>query len=180
MKNLFQVITLSLVISSSAFAVVSEGDQAPDFSAHAITNSEQAPLSLATLLSRGPVVLYFFSSASATDCTNELRALSNSMGDFGEFHTSLVGIVNTPAAESDLGKPINCESQLTLVSDPEQSIADAYDVGRLSENPGIYLAVVISPESEVIHVHASSDVHDLIGQSLDAVQDWSQLVDQEY
>lgn len=180
MKLEVLAISLSLLVCSSVFAVISEGESAPNFSARAITNNEQTSLSLSSLLARGPVVLYFLASSDSYACNDDLRALANSVTEFSEFHTSVVGIVSASYEEIDSRVLSECDAKLAIVPDPEHSIAKAYDAVTSAANAESGISVVVSPDSEVIHVHASAEVHDLIDQSIEAVQEWSQLVDQEY
>lgn len=180
MKIVFAVILFSLIFNSAVFAVISEGDKAPDFTAQFATGSQQAPLSLSSLLAHGPVVLYFLSSPEAQQCSGALRALADSTAEFSEFHTSIVGVVTTSDQESDFGELTNCGGKLAIVPDPEHSISKSYDIANTDLHNTYAASVVISPENDVIHAQVSGDVNDLINQSLEAVQDWSQLVDQEY
>jgi len=180
MKFITLTISLSLLFCSSVFAVISEGESAPDFSARAFINNQQTPLSLASLLSRGPVVLYFLASSDVHGCNDDLRALANSVTEFSDFHTSVVGIVDASYEEIDPTVLSDCDAELAIIPDPENSIAKAYDAVTSTSNASSGISVVVSPENEVIHVYASTEVHDLIDQSMEAVQEWSQLVDQEY
>lgn len=180
MKLIISAVWFSLLLSTSAFAVLAEGDSAPEFSVDAITNNELAPLSLSSLLARGPVVLYFSSSSDAFGCNDELRALADSSAEFDEFHTHVVSVVDSEYDEANLGVLSECDSNIAIVSDPEHTIAKAFEADTPSGNSGSSTSVVISPDNEIIYVHASTNVHELIDQSIEAVQEWSQLVDQEY
>lgn len=183
MKKLISAIFLSLLINNPASAVLVKGDNAPDFAVPTSddVNVDTTSLSLYTLLSQGPVVLYFIPTVDSAACSSNLRMLSDSSNDFDEFHTKILAIP-VFADEMVEGALLNdCESPIRIVPDPESMITRAYDVMTdqdLSTANGV--SFVISPQTEIVHVYSSTDLNQHISESLEAVQAWTQLVDQEY
>ena len=83
-------------------------------------------MALADLLSKGPVVVFFYPHAYSSVCTEEFCGVRDDWSAWSELNASVVGIsVNTPFVvaqwKQDLGLPFE------LLSDFNKDISAAYD-----------------------------------------------------
>ena len=83
-------------------------------------------MALADLLSKGPVVVFFYPHAYSSVCTEEFCGVRDDWSAWSEINASVVGIsVNTPFVvaqwKQDLGLPFE------LLSDFNKDISAAYD-----------------------------------------------------
>ena len=66
-----------------------QGDLAPDFS---LTDQNGQTQQLSTLLTNGPVVLFFYPAAMTSGCTKEACSFRDNASAFADFHAQRVGI----------------------------------------------------------------------------------------
>lgn len=81
--------TQDLVASGIAGKAVQAGEQAPGFT---LANTRGEPVSLASLLEQGPVVLNFYRGAWCPYCLLELKALNDALPQITALGASLVSI----------------------------------------------------------------------------------------
>src|SRR5579863_3094524 len=86
------VAALALLTAPAAFASLSVGDKAPDFSAQASMAGKAFPFSLAKALKKGPVVLYFFPAAFTSGCTIEAHDFAEASDQFKAMGATLIGV----------------------------------------------------------------------------------------
>jgi peroxiredoxin len=103
---------------------VEVGSKAPDFT---LMNQDREPVTLSTLIQKGPVVLAFFPAAFSSTCTAELCTLRDQMPGPGTLHAQVIGIsVDTffalKAFRDSAGLPF------PLLSDFNKEVTRAYDV----------------------------------------------------
>ena len=90
--------------------MLATGTPAPDFT---LPNGPGTEVALADLLSKGPVVVFFYPHAYSSVCTEEFCGVRDDWSAWSELNASVVGIsVNTPFVvaqwKQDLGLPLNC------------------------------------------------------------------------
>ena len=101
--------------------MLSEGDQAPDFT---LPDQGGNPVTLSDL--RGQtVVLYFYPRADTPGCTAQACGVRDHTADYDEIDARVIGVSPDPAAavrkfadKYDLG--------FTLLADEDHSVADSY------------------------------------------------------
>src|SRR5437879_12300801 len=102
------------------------GDIAPDFE---LSDQSGAPARLSTLLTAGPVVLYFYPKAMTPGCTAESCHFRDMASEFAAAGASRVGIsadrVDRQATFAD-----RHGLDFPLLSDPDRAVARAYAVQR--------------------------------------------------
>jgi len=97
------------------------GDKAPDFT---LTDADGAPVSLADFRGR-KVIVYFYPAAMTPGCTTEACDFSAARGSLDTGGYVVLGI--SPDAPSQLQKFRSKEHlDLTLLSDPDHSVHEAY------------------------------------------------------
>jgi peroxiredoxin len=107
----------------------------------------------------GLTVLAFFPGAFTGACTEEMCNFRDSMSDFNEMDTEVIGIsVDTPFALEEFAK--QNELNFTLVSDTSKDISRNYDVDTVM--PGLEYeianrAVFLVKDGEVIYEERMED-----------------------
>ncbi len=109
--------------------MLTAGRSAPDFS---LTNQRDQPQELAAL--RGKTVLvYFYPRADTPGCTQQACGLRDITGKVGD--TVILGISpDKPAALARFATKYDLN--FDLLSDPDHSVAEAYDVWKEKKNYG--------------------------------------------
>jgi peroxiredoxin Q/BCP len=103
-----------------------QGDLAPDFS---LTDQNGQTQQLSTLLTNGPVVLFFYPAAMTSGCTKEACSFRDNASAFADFHAQRVGI-----SMDDVAKQAEFSSQhnfdYPLLADTDGVVAKSYGVKR--------------------------------------------------
>jgi thioredoxin-dependent peroxiredoxin len=106
---------------------IAQGATAPDFT---LPDQDGTPVSLSTLLEKGPVVLFFYPMADSSGCTTEVCHFRDLATDFDTVGAQRVGISKDAvdkqarfASKHTLGYP--------LLSDAGGAVAKSYGVRGL-------------------------------------------------
>lgn len=103
-----------------------QGELAPDFS---LTDQNGQTQQLSTLLTNGPVVLFFYPAAMTSGCTKEACSFRDNASAFADFHAQRVGI-----SMDDVAKQAEFSSQhnfdYPLLADTDGAVAKTYGVKR--------------------------------------------------
>jgi peroxiredoxin Q/BCP len=101
--------------------VLSEGDQAPDFT---LPDQSGDPVTLSDL--RGQtVVLYFYPRADTPGCTTQACGVRDHAADYDEIDARVIGISPDPVAAVRKFAD-KYELGFTLLADEDHAVADAY------------------------------------------------------
>ena len=127
------------------------GDAAPDFT---LPKQDGSPVTLKTLLGKGPVVLYFYPKDDTPGCTAEACSFRDAYEDFKEAGAEVVGISSDSAgAHRDFADKHRLP--FVLVSDDGGKVRKLYGVpSTLGLLPG-RVTYVIDPAGVVRHVFNS-------------------------
>lgn len=107
------------------------GDQATDFS---LPKEDGQQVSLADLLTNGPVILNFFRGNFCEFCQLELKALQRSLHEFQRYNATLVGISPSTVSIQTLGSGDAPVYSYSILSDIGNKVAAAYGLRyRMSE-----------------------------------------------
>ena len=99
------------------------GTTAPDFT---LPNGPGTEVALADLLSKGPVVVFFYPHAYSSVCTDEFCGVRDDWSAWSELNASVVGIsVNTPFVVAQWKQEIGLPFE--LLSDFNKDTITAYD-----------------------------------------------------
>ncbi|MEI6736682.1 MAG: peroxiredoxin [Actinomycetes bacterium] len=103
-----------------------QGELAPDFS---LTDQSGQTQQLSSLLTNGPVVLFFYPAAMTSGCTKEACSFRDNASAFADFHAQRVGI-----SMDDVAKQAEFSSQhnfdYPLLADTDGAVAKSYGVKR--------------------------------------------------
>ncbi|MEC4815920.1 MAG: thioredoxin-dependent thiol peroxidase [Scytonema sp. PMC 1069.18] len=131
------------------------GEKAPVFSA---TNQDGHPVSLIDFSNQW-VVLYFYPKDDTPGCTTEAKDFTELDGEFSKLGAKVLGV--SPDSEKSHCKFINKHNlSITLLSDPEHQVAEAYGAWRLKKFMGKeYMGVerstfLIAPDQTIAYAWA--------------------------
>lgn len=102
------------------------GDKVPDFE---LSDQDGIPRRLSTLLSAGPVVLFFYPAAMTTGCTKEACHFRDLAGEFAAAGVQRVGI-SMDAVSKQKQFSDKHGFDYPLLSDSEGKVADTFGVKR--------------------------------------------------
>ena len=117
--------------------MVSEGDEAPDFTAPMRTpNGDIAEFTLSSALEDGPTVLAFFPGAFTSVCTGEMKTFRDRLDALTDAGATLYGVsIDSPFSLGEFAE--QNELNFPLIGDTNKEVIDAYDVVMDFEDLGI-------------------------------------------
>jgi thioredoxin-dependent peroxiredoxin len=104
--------------------MLAAGSRAPPFTAQ---NQNDVSVSLAKLLSSGPLILYFYPADFTPGCTREACALRDLHARLLAANVHVAG-VSPQSAQSHAAFAAKYALPFTLLSDPDKAVARAFDV----------------------------------------------------
>lgn len=174
MKRIFASLALAGIIAVPAYAAITVGTAAPDFTATASLGGEQFEFSLAEARANGPVVLYFYPAAFTPGCTVEANEFANATDELAMYNATVIGVSGDPIETLDEFSVSECRSKFAVAADPQTAVMDLYQV----ENPeregrAMRVSFVIAPDGNVIFAHEGRDPVEHVNMAKQAVIDWS-------
>jgi thioredoxin-dependent peroxiredoxin len=180
----------ALGLAMPAFAALSQGTAAPDFTAEASLAGKDFTFSLKQALKKGPVVVYFYPSAYTGGCDIEAHTFATNKAKFDAAGATIIGvsadsIQRLNAFSSD---PNYCAGKFPVASDAGGKIAASYDLKLTAAQPGLTdvrgnvidhgfiprTTFVIGSDGKIIATFSSEADHlhpeDHVKKSLDIVQ----------
>jgi peroxiredoxin Q/BCP len=106
--------------------MLAKGDVAPDF---ALPDQSGTVVRLSELLTKGPVVLFFYPAALTTGCTAEACNFRDLAAEFSQAGAQRLGISGDPVDKQKEFADQNA-FDYPLVSDADKAVAAAYGVKR--------------------------------------------------
>jgi peroxiredoxin len=173
MKRLFAAaVAASIALAAApAFAALSVGAQAPDFSAQASQAGKQFPFRLSDALKKGPVVLYFFPAAFTSGCTIEAHEFAEASTDYQKLGATLIGVTAGNIDRLTEFSVSECRSKFPVAADPGAKIAESYK-STLAIYPGHSdrTSYVIAPDGKVLFVYSNLGADQHVAKTLDALK----------
>ena len=103
-----------------------QGDLAPDFT---LVDQHGASHTLSDMLTRGPVVLFFYPAAMTAGCTKEACSFRDSGAEFSALGAQRVGIsMDSVSRQQEFSSQHGFD--YPLLSDPAGAVASLYGVKR--------------------------------------------------
>jgi peroxiredoxin len=158
--------------------MVSDGDDAPAFTAPLATGDIES-FSLADALDSGaPVVLAFFPGAFTSVCSHEMQTFEGRLDDLADAGGTLYGVsIDSPFALNEFRESLSLS--FDLISDVNREIIEAYNVSMAFETVGIErlakrAVFVIDADGTVTYAWTSDDPgvepdYDEVIQAIEAV-----------
>src|ERR1700692_3816557 len=122
-------LSLVLVVTSS-FAALKQGDTAPDFKTQASLAGKEFTFSLREALKKGPVVVYFYPAAFTGGCNLQAHTFAENHDKFAAVGASVIGVsLDSISRLNDFSADPNyCAGKLPVASDEKGEIAKSYDI----------------------------------------------------
>ena len=141
-------------------AMVSVGDDAPDFTAP-LANGDVDSITLSEELGDDPIVLAFFPAAFTGTCTTEMCTFRDQMANFENVGATVYGVsIDTPFTLNEFRA--KHDLNFGLISDSNREIIDAYGVSMDFADLGVYdlakrAVFVVDGDGEVTYAWVSDD-----------------------
>lgn len=158
MKRMLAALAIAGISAVPAYAALTTGQTAPDFTATASLGGEQFEFSLAEARANGPVVVYFYPAAFTPGCTIEANAFAEATDELAQYNATVIGVSGDPIETLDEFSVSECRSKFAVAADPETTVMDMFDV----ENPeregrAQRVSFVVAPDGEIIYAHEDRD-----------------------
>ena len=140
--------------------MVSEGDDAPDFTAP-LANGDIESFTLSESLDDGPVVLAFFPGAFTSVCSHEMSTFEERIDALADAGGRLYGIsVDSPFALNEFRDKLSLS--FGLISDADKEIIDEYGIAMDFDALGVHnvakrAVFVVDDDGTVTYAWVSDD-----------------------
>lgn len=173
MTRILPAFAAALFLCLPAAAQLSEGADAPAFSAPATLGGKEFTFSLEEALKKGPVVLYFYPAAFTSGCTIEAHDFAEATDDFAKLGATVIGVSADGIEKLNEFSVSACRSKFPVASDADQAIMKAYDA-VLAQKPELSnrTSYVISPEGKILFAFTALDPEGHVEKTMSAVQAW--------
>lgn len=133
------VLAISAAFCVPAFAALTTGEHAPDFSAPASLAGKDFNFSLQSALKKGPVVVYFYPSAYTGGCDVEAHTFAQEKDKFTAAGATIIGVsADSIARLNDFSAdPAYCAGRFPVASDPGGKIAASYGLAVSAGKPDL-------------------------------------------
>ena len=132
--------------------MLASGDIAPDF---ALPDQSGTVIRLSDLLTKGPVVLFFYPAAMTTGCTAEACNFRDLAAEFSQAGAQRLGI-SVDSVDKQKQFADQNDFDYPLLSDADRTVAQAYGVRRrFGPSPVKRATFVIGSDGVVIHTISS-------------------------
>lgn len=173
MKHLAAFVLAAGLVTSPAWAALTIGAKAPDFTASASLGGKEFTFSLADALRKGPVVLYFYPAAFTPGCTQEAHDFAEATDQFKAMGATVIGVSHDSVETLDRFSVSECRSKFAVAADPDQHIMKAYDA-VLAKKPELAdrTSYVIAPDSTILATYTDLKPDRHVEITMEAVKNW--------
>ncbi len=170
----FAALIASLSLSAvPAFAALSVGAAAPDFTTEASMGGKVFTYTLSQALKKGPVVLYFYPAAFTKGCTIEAHDFAAAIPEFERYGASVIGVSSDPIDILNRFSVSECRSKFPVASDADLRIIKAYDAVLLWKTKyASRTSYVITPDGKVAYSYTDLSPDRHVENSLAALKRW--------
>jgi peroxiredoxin Q/BCP len=168
------IASLSL-FAAPAFAALSVGAAAPDFTTEASMGGKVFTYTLSQALKKGPVVLYFYPAAFTKGCTIEAHDFAAAMAEFERYGASVIGVSSDPVDVLNRFSVSECRSKFPVASDADLRIIKAYDAVLLwKTHYAKRISYVVTPDDKVAYSYADMNPDHHVANTLAVVRRWAE------
>lgn len=172
-RLLFVVILISAVSAAPAFAGLSVGAKAPQFTATATLGGKVYSFSLAAALKKGPVVLYFFPAAFTKGCTIEAHDFAEAISKYQALNATVIGVSHDQVAVLQKFSVSECRSKFPVAADTDHKIMRAYDAVLPQDSAyANRTSYVIVPDGTIIYTYTNLNPDQHVANTLAALRRW--------
>lgn len=131
-------VATALLLAAPAFAALSQGAAAPDFTAEASLAGKAFSFSLKEALKKGPVVVYFYPAAYTGGCDLEAHTFAADKAQFDAAGATIIGVSadSIQRLNSFSSDPAYCAGKFPVASDAGGKIAASYDLKLMPAEAG--------------------------------------------
>ena len=174
MKRLTLYISaLAALAAVPAFAALSVGAKAPDFTAQAALAGKDFTFNLADALKKGPVVVYFYPKAFTKGCTIEAHDFAAAMDQYKALGATVIGVSHDDIDTLNKFSVSECGSKFPVAADMDQKIMKSYD--SVLPNHDEYAnrtSYVVAPDGTILYTYTDMNPDQHVANTLKAIQDW--------
>lgn len=164
---------VSLLATTSAFAALKPGDQAPDFQAKASMGGQVSTFSLGEALKHGPVVLYFYPAAFTPGCTTEAHDFAEAVDQYASLGATVIGVSHDDIDQLNRFSVSECRGKFAVLADPDQHIIKAYDVvWEAKPQLASRTSYVITPDRRILYSYTDLKPDQHVANTLAALKEW--------
>jgi peroxiredoxin len=166
-------LALSLLISTApAFAALSPGAAAPDFSTQGALAGKPFSFSLKQALKKGPVVLYFYPKSFTTGCTIEAHDFAEATPEFNQLGATVIGMSGDDIDTLKRFSTEECRNKFAVAAaSPE--VIKSYDVTLpVMSSRSNRTSYVIAPNGKIVFAYTAMNPEGHVSGTLDAVKKW--------
>jgi thioredoxin-dependent peroxiredoxin len=129
----------TLLTAVPAFAALSTGTAAPDFTAEASLAGKDFTFSLKEALKKGPVVVYFYPSAYTGGCDLEAHTFATDKAKFDAAGATIIGVSadSIDRLNKFSSDPSYCAGKFPVASDADGKIAASYNLKMEAAQAGL-------------------------------------------
>jgi peroxiredoxin len=130
MKKLILAGLIAAACVTPAFAAMTTGETAPDFTLKGSLSGRDFTFNLKSALAKGPVVVYFFPSAFTGGCDAEAHAFAEDADKFAAAGASIIGVSadSVERLHKFSADPAFCAGKFPVASDADTKIAASYNL----------------------------------------------------
>jgi peroxiredoxin len=171
--RLFPAAAALALVAAPAFAALTAGAVAPDFTTRGAIAGKVVPIHLAEALKKGPVVLYFFPAAFTGGCNAEAHAFAEAIPQFRKAGATVIGMSADDVPTLQRFSAEKCAGQFAVAS-AGPKVVHGYDVAMQGGPAGRALTTrtsyVIARDGRIAFVHDDRDPAQHVALTLAAVQ----------
>jgi len=151
--NLLIASSLLLLATATLAALPAVGDPAPLFAGQ---DQDGKTVTLAGLIGKKIVLLYFYPKDNTPGCTKEACGFRDRMGELQKDNVEVIGVSFDSAASHKqfIGQ---YKLNFTLLADPDGKTADAYGVRMEGKNMAKRVSFLIGLDGKIVHVTDAGD-----------------------
>ncbi|MGE3335825.1 MAG: peroxiredoxin [Rhodospirillaceae bacterium] len=173
MKQFLIGALLSGAVMVPAYAALTNGETAPDFTAQASLAGKEFTFSLDSALKKGPVVVYFYPAAYTRGCNIEAKTFADNAEKFAAAGATIIGVSQDSIKKLNdySADPEYCAGKFPVAADAGGKITASYKLStmtldrKVTDTRGADVThalterttFVITPDKKVIATLSSND-----------------------
>lgn len=173
MKRFLIGALLSSAVMVPAYAALTNGESAPDFTAQASLAGKEFTFSLNDALKKGPVVVYFYPAAYTRGCNIEAKTFADNADKFAAVGATIIGVSQDSIKKLNdySADPEYCAGKFPVAADVGGKITASYKLStmtldrKVTDTRGADVThalterttFVITPDKKVIATLSSND-----------------------
>jgi peroxiredoxin Q/BCP len=164
---------LAVALTVPAWAALSIGSKAPNFTLPATIGGSTFTFSLADALKKGPVVLYFYPAAFTKGCTIEAHDFADAIDQYKALGATVIGVSHDDVATLQKFSTSECRSKFAVAADTNQAVMKSYDA--ILPQHAQYAnrtSYVIAPDGTIVYTYTNLDPSLHVQNTLNALKTW--------